>query len=78
MILTKYTAPWCAPCRTLGATLAEVLPEFPGVELVEVDVSKTKPPAGVTTVPVLEINGRRAAGNLSSTALRAWLKDAIK
>lgn len=76
MILTKYSAPWCAPCKALSATLETVLKDFPNIELVEVDISVTPAPS-ITTLPTLVLNGRRTSGAMSAQALRAWLKAAV-
>ena len=43
--LTRFTAPWCAPCRMLAPVLMELEKEHPEVEFQTVDIDKN-PEAG--------------------------------
>lgn len=72
MILKKYVAPWCAVCKPFGVTVAAVLKDFPGIELVEVDVS-VSPTPGIVSLPTLELGGRRVSGVLPIRSLREWI-----
>lgn len=75
--LYKFTAPWCAPCKTVSKMLDQVLPEFPDIQVVEVDITKDVPKAneaGVKSVPVLLLGNRRLANVPAMPALRQFLK----
>ena len=39
--LTRFTAPWCAPCRMLAPVILEIEKEHPEVEFTVVDVDAT-------------------------------------
>lgn len=71
--LVKFTAPWCASCRAFGSTLERVLQEFPDIEIVEQDIS-INPDPKIRMLPTIELNGRRAAGNMNAHALRDFIK----
>ena len=36
--VVQFTAPWCGPCKPVAKTLAELAPDYPGVEFSEIDV----------------------------------------
>jgi thiol-disulfide isomerase/thioredoxin len=36
--VVQFTAPWCGPCKPVARTLAELAPDYPRVEFLEVDV----------------------------------------
>lgn len=40
LVLVKFTAPWCGPCKTAQPILEKAADEFPGVSFVEVDVDQ--------------------------------------
>lgn len=75
--LFKYTAPWCAACKTLGATLDRVVPDYPDLTVSVVDVSQQGCPTDVKSLPTMRLNGVVQAGNLSETRLRAWIDGAL-
>lgn len=76
--LIKYTAPWCAACKTLGATLDRVVADYPDLTVETVDVSQSGNPPDVKTLPTMRLNGVVQAGNMSETRLRAWIDGALR
>jgi thioredoxin 1 len=84
--LVKFAATWCAPCKTVAATIKRVQPEFTSVNFQEVDVddhpnlAKDYKIRSVPTVIVFR-NGEeitRLIGNLKVDALRKALRDVTK
>lgn len=74
--LYKFTAPWCQPCKLLAKTVTDLLPQFPGIEVVEVDIEKEPMLAnqmGVRSVPTLILDGRVLRSNVSPGLVRAFL-----
>jgi thioredoxin-like negative regulator of GroEL len=81
MILHKFSAAWCQPCKQLSKTLEQVLPEFPDVQLVEVDVDKAPELAShhnVRQLPTLVMGDYRLTGNASTGHVREFLARASK
>jgi thioredoxin 1 len=84
--LVKFSATWCAPCKTVANTINRLQPEFISVTFQEVDVddypnlAKDYKIKSVPTV-ILFINGEeitRLVGNIKSSALRKALLDVTK
>lgn len=75
--LFKFGAAWCQPCKALDATLDRVLPDFPHIELIRVDIDQQRDLAAehnVRSVPTMVTEtGRRFQGNVSEGMLRSWL-----
>ena len=71
--LYKYTAPWCASCKTLGTTIDQLKGEFPDVAVIEIDISQIPTP-GITTLPTLRLDGKELKGNVSASKLREFLR----
>lgn len=40
LVLVKFTAPWCGPCKTAQPILEKAADAFPNVSFVEVDVDQ--------------------------------------
>lgn len=52
--LVHYTAPWCAPCKAVARTLAELAPAYPQVDFAEVDID-VEPTADVLALPTVVV-----------------------
>ena len=56
-VMVDFWAPWCGPCRAMGATLERIAPEMAGrVKIVKVDVDsnpKTASRYGIQAIPTL-------------------------
>jgi thioredoxin-like negative regulator of GroEL len=77
--LLKFSAPWCQPCKLMAKTLEQLLPEFPEVQLVEVDVEQAAELArhhNVRTLPTLVLGDYRLVGNVSAGLVRDFLAKA--
>lgn len=80
MRLTKYGAPWCAPCNAMDKYAPRVAAEE-GVdyEHVDIDAEPHRMPAGAASVPVLTITDAsgnevaRHVGAMAPTKLKSWL-----
>lgn len=82
VVLVKFTAEWCAPCRAIQPTIDAVVKERSEVTVLHVDVDEEHALAerfAVRTVPMLFVfrSGRPAAqlvGNASRTSLEKALR----
>lgn len=66
LVLVKYGASWCHPCKSIEPTLRWLEKEVPGLQLVAVDVDQERPLAtanGVRSIPTLHLyrDGQRTA-----------------
>lgn len=41
LVVVKFSAPWCAPCRTMTRIINEIEPEIEGVKFFEVNVDES-------------------------------------
>ncbi|MDR3436463.1 thioredoxin family protein [Telmatospirillum sp.] len=75
--LYKFSAPWCQPCKQLSPKIDQLLPQFPDIDLVEVNIDNDPHLAndmGVKTVPTLILDGRPLVGNQPVSTLRLFLE----
>jgi thioredoxin 1 len=77
--LVDFWAPWCGPCRTMGAILEELADEVgDSTKIFKVDVDENGPLAGqygVRSIPTLLIFKN---GELSETMVGITQKDELK
>ena len=77
--LVDFWAPWCGPCRTIGAILEELADEVgDSTKIFKVDVDENGPLAGqygVRSIPTLLIFKN---GELSETMVGITQKDELK
>ena len=77
--LIDFWAPWCGPCRTMGAILEELADEIDdSTKIFKVDVDENGPLAGqygVRSIPTLLIFKN---GELSETIVGITQKDELK
>lgn len=82
MKLTKFGAPWCAPCNAMDKYAARTAEEV-GVayEHVDIDEHPERMPEGASSVPVLVIEDdegtevARRVGAVPPGALKKWLAE---
>jgi len=80
-VVIDLWAEWCGPCRTLGPILEKVVGEFPGLELVKIDIDANPRSAAtfqVQSIPaVFAIRDRKVVdsfiGALPEPAVREWM-----
>lgn len=83
-VLVKYSATWCAPCKTFAPVIKRVLTDWPKVTLVtyDIDLSEMLPhleKVNISAVPTLHLysKGRKVAdvaGTMSRAELIALLE----
>ena len=83
LTLLKFETQTCAPCKTLGKTLDELEPEFPGIEFLSVDCEAWPQMAAkymirnVPTCYVVDKDGNKLSqiyGNVNKNTLKVILK----
>lgn len=81
-VLVKFSAEWCQPCKALGETLRDLIPEFGNhVRFVEVDIEASPEVAnqfGVRGLPMMILfhKGQVIAnqnGNSPKPKVRKWI-----
>lgn len=87
MIIRRYTATWCAPCRTYGPIFDEIAsdPRFDLIEFEVVDVDEQPEVAtehGVTNIPRTDvvyggITINAYSGAMTKEELTAFVTDAL-
>ncbi len=56
LVVKRFTADWCAPCRMLAPVLEQVKPQFPNVQFEIIDVDENQGEAmkyGVRSIPTV-------------------------
>lgn len=72
LVIVKFSASWCGPCKKLAGTINEIAPECTNVTFVDVDIEEadeefvTK--SGIRNVPVLQFfkNGELVDKNVGA------------
>ena len=79
MKVLKFGAGWCQPCKLLDKSLERALKDFPGIEIIPVDIdghAALVAEHNVKSVPTLvSETGRRLQGNVSESVLRSWFSE---
>jgi len=76
--ILRFTASWCAGCKSLAANLAEVDAKYP-TEVIDIDIHpEIAAEYGVRSVPTLvmlneNIEVKRIIGNKTSRELKEWI-----
>lgn len=58
VLLLKFGAIWCSPCRVMEKLIHRVAPEFPGIQVVNLDVDDDAEQAlrhGIRSVPTVVV-----------------------
>ena len=56
LVIKRFTAVWCAPCKTLAPTIEKLAVDFQDVEFKSIDIDdnpEEATAAGVTAVPTI-------------------------
>lgn len=57
LVVVKFSAPWCNPCKVLAETIEDIVPNFPNVAFGEIDVDECEEELAadynIRNVPVL-------------------------
>lgn len=85
IIVAKFGAEWCMPCKALRKTMDSMVSEFPDVRFIEIDVENSPEIAnefGITSVPTLMYfcNGEivhMSVGNVSKAEITGTIKKII-
>ena len=82
MKILRFTASWCAPCKSLAKNLEEAKLGIP-IEVVDIDVyDDVAVEYGIRSVPTLVLMGenktviRRITGAKTVSELRTWFTEA--
>lgn len=80
VILKKFWAPWCVPCKSLGIKLHKVLEEYPEVKLEEINIDEDVESAinyKVRSIPTLILiadgKEKRLIGNCNENEIKEFL-----
>lgn len=83
MKILKFSATWCAPCRDLATTIAEISDNI-GMDVEEIDVDSNAALAtkyNIRSVPTMIIvDGdddteiKRHSGNMTAAEITKWVK----
>lgn len=76
-----FSAQWCQPCKSMEAVLRDMLPQFPNLKVIKVDIEKDTDTAklhNVKSVPLLVAGGRRLEGGTSKSSIRQFLNEVSK
>jgi thioredoxin 1 len=81
-VMVDFWAPWCAPCRTMGATLDQVASEMSGrVKIVKINVDENPGTAsryGIQSIPtLLFFRGGQAEGMIPGLLPAAPLRQVL-
>lgn len=81
--IKKMSASWCRPCKSLSATLTQILPKYPNVTLEDIDIDQNQAMAkeyNIRSVPTMikfkdGIEVARMTGAQPTEKLEAWLAE---
>ena len=57
-VIVDFWADWCGPCRALGPVLEQIDAEYPGVEIVKVNIDEEMKLAEayqITSIPAMKV-----------------------
>lgn len=57
-VIVDFWADWCGPCRALGPVLEQISAEYPGVEIVKVNIDEEMKLAEayqITSIPAMKV-----------------------
>ena len=82
LIVKRYTAAWCQPCKTLSPIMSEVEREVSGVQFQTIDVDQNKESAtqdNVSSIPsVLFIKNGQEVDRFIGVRSKSVILDLIK
>jgi len=81
LVLLKFYADWCGPCKAMTPVVKAVLEGFPNIKLVEVDIEKKNDMVSqysIRSIPTLVLlsddnEKERVIGALSAEELKEFL-----
>ena len=78
----RFTAHWCQPCKNLGPVWDKLIPDFPDVEFVVIDIDKEPELASqynIGAIPtILFVRDNAIVGSLVGLHKESSIRDAIE